>query len=92
MGNARLVIQDGRTAIDLNGHDQWVEVYLQQNLEIISDKLTLTCDVFPRKLNDSSGNFITKGSHQFGLKQSGKDSLEFYVYTNQDSFTESCAA
>jgi beta-galactosidase len=82
MGNAKLVTDNGRSAIDLNGHDQWVEVYRQQNLERFSDKLTITCEVYPRKLNYSSGTFVTKGSHQFGLKQSGKDSLEFYIYTD----------
>jgi beta-galactosidase len=84
MGNARLA-EDGKNnhVLDLNGHDQWVEIYRQQNVEITAGELTLTCDVFPRKLVSSCGSFITKGSNQFGLQQSGKDSLHFYIYTDK---------
>lgn len=83
MGNARLVKGVQGKALDLNGHDQWVEVYRQPNVEITSDRLTLTCDIFPRKLVSDCGSFITKGSYQFGLQQRGKDSLEFYIYTDK---------
>ncbi|MDR3261279.1 MAG: DUF4981 domain-containing protein [Tannerella sp.] len=83
MGNARLVKGVQGKALDLNGHDQWVEVYRQSNVEIASDRLTLTCDIFPRKLVSDCGSFITKGSYQFGLQQQGKDSLDFYVYTDK---------
>ncbi|MDR1939075.1 MAG: DUF4981 domain-containing protein [Tannerellaceae bacterium] len=83
MGNARLVKAGKNQVLDLNGHDQWVEVYRQRNVEITGDKLTLTCDVFPRKLISSCGSLITKGSYQFGLQQRGKDSLEFYLYTDK---------
>ncbi|MDR2809293.1 MAG: DUF4981 domain-containing protein [Tannerellaceae bacterium] len=83
MGNARLIKRDKNQALDLNGHDQWVEVYRQQNVEINGDKLTLACEVFPRKLISSCGSLITKGSYQFGLQQRGKDSLEFYIYTSK---------
>lgn len=82
MGNAKLVKGVNGNALDLNGHDQWVEIYRQSNVEIETDQLTLTCDVYPRKLISSSGSFITKGSYQFGLQQNGKDSLDFYIYTN----------
>jgi beta-galactosidase len=83
MGNAKLVKEAGNTVLDLNGHDQWVEVYRQNNLEITTDQLTLTFRVFPRKLSSSSGTYLTKGNYQFGINQQGKDSLEFYVYTNK---------
>jgi beta-galactosidase len=83
MGNASLVKKGNEKAIDLNGHDQWVEVYRSENMEINGDKLTLTCEVYPRKLISSCGSLITKGSYQFGLQQRGKDSLEFYIYTDQ---------
>ena len=83
MGNAVLVKTDKGKVLDLNGHDQWVEVYRQPNVEIATDKLTLTCDIYPRKLVRSCGSFITKGSYQFGLQQNGKDSLDFYIYTNR---------
>jgi beta-galactosidase len=83
MGNAKLIKEGKGKALDLNGHDQWVEVYRQQNLEISGDELTLTCEIFPRKLISSCGSIITKGSYQFGLQQRGKDSLEFYIYTDK---------
>jgi beta-galactosidase len=83
MGNAKLVKGMHGNALDLNGHDQWVEIYRQSNVEIETDQLTLACDVYPRKLAGSSGCFITKGSYQFGLQQQGKDSLDFYIYTDK---------
>ncbi len=83
MGN-NIKLVEGKTgkAVNLNGHDQWVEIYRDDALEIAGDKLTITMDVFPRKLNASGGQFITKGSNQFGIVQDGRDSLEFYIYTD----------
>jgi beta-galactosidase len=83
MGRARLV--EGKTgkAIDLNGHDQWVEVYRDDAVEISGNELTLTAWIYPRVLNSSGGTLITKGSYQFGLQQIGKDSMEFYITTTQ---------
>jgi len=80
--NIKLVEGETGKAVNLNGHDQFVEVYRQNNVEIDGDKLTITMDVFPRKLNASGGNFITKGSFQFGINQKGIDSLRFYIYTS----------
>lgn len=83
MGN-NIKLMEGKTgkAVNLNGHDQWVEIYRHDSLEIDGNKLTISMDVFPRKLNASGGQFITKGSNQFGISQKGIDSLEFYIYTN----------
>ncbi|WP_346862962.1 glycoside hydrolase family 2 TIM barrel-domain containing protein [uncultured Draconibacterium sp.] len=83
MGN-NIKLAEGQTgkAVNLNGHDQWVELYRADTLEINGDKLTISMDVYPRKLNSSGGQFITKGSNQFGIVQNGVDSLEFYIYTN----------
>lgn len=83
MGNAQLVKSKKNSVLDLNGHDQWVEVYRSDNVELTGDALTLTCKVYPRKLISSCGSFITKGSYQFGLQQKGKDKLEFYIYTDK---------
>ncbi len=83
MGNAKLTSNGKDKVLDLNGHDQWVEIYRDDVLEKDSDKLTLTCKVFPRKLVSSSGSFITKGSYQYGLQQRGKEELEFYIYTDK---------
>lgn len=83
MGRAKLVPGYEGTGIDLNGHDQWVEVYRDDTLEISGNSLTLSLRVFPRKLSSSSGTLITKGSWQFGIHQKGNDSLEFYVTTRK---------
>ena len=83
MGNAHLVKDKKNTVLDLNGHDQWVEIYRSDNVELTGNALTLTCKVYPRKLISSCGSFITKGNYQFGLQQNGKDKLEFYIYTDK---------
>lgn len=83
MGRAKLVPGKNGQGIDLNGHDQWVEVYRDEALEIGGDKLTLTLWVYPRSLNSSAGALITKGNWQFGIRQVKNDSLEFYITTRQ---------
>lgn len=83
MGNARLVKGPHGNAVDLNGHDQWVEIYRAGQVEVNTDKLTLSMDVYPRKLVSSCGSFVTKGSYQFGIQQQGKNELEFYLYTDK---------
>ena len=83
MGRAKLVDGISGKAIDLNGHDQWVEVYRADALEINGDQLTLSLRVFPRALNSSAGTLITKGNWQFGIHQVRNDSLRFYITTNQ---------
>jgi beta-galactosidase len=83
MGNARLVDGQKGKGIDLNGHDQWVEVYRAGNLELNGDQLTLVMDLCPRRLNSSGGSLITKGSNQFGLRQWGTDQLEFYLFNGK---------
>lgn len=82
MGNAKLVKGLTGKALDLNGHDQWVEVYRQRNVEIAGDKLTVTLDVYPRNTLSSNTSLITKGDDQFGLEQNGKGNLDFFLYTD----------
>jgi len=83
MGRAKLAEGKSGKAIDLNGHDQWVEVYRDNTVEISGNELTLSLWVYPRSLNSSAGTLINKGSYQFGLQQIGTDSLEFYVTTGK---------
>ncbi len=83
MGRAKLVPAIDGKGIDLNGHDQWVEVYRDEALEISGNQLTLSLMVYPRSLSSSAGTLITKGNYQFGIHQIRKDSLEFYITTNQ---------
>ncbi|HUX57004.1 MAG TPA: glycoside hydrolase family 2 TIM barrel-domain containing protein, partial [Bacteroidales bacterium] len=81
MGRAKLVPGVEGKGIDLNGHDQWVEVYRDEKLEISGDQLTLSLQVYPRSLSSSAGTLITKGNWQFGIHQIRNDSLEFYITT-----------
>jgi beta-galactosidase len=83
MGRAKLAEGVSGKAIDLNGHDQWVEVYRDEALEISGDQLTLSLWVYPRALSSSSGTLITKGDWQFGIHQIRKDSLRFYITTQR---------
>lgn len=83
MGNAKLVPGVSGNGIDLNGHDQWVEVYRDEALEIAGDQLTLSLWAYPRSLSSSAGTLITKGNYQFGIHQIRKDSLQFYLTTRQ---------
>jgi beta-galactosidase len=83
MGRAKLVPGKSGKGIDLNGHDQWVEVYRDEGLEISGNNLTLTLWVYPRALSGSAGTLITKGDWQFGIDQIKKDTLEFYLTTRQ---------
>lgn len=83
MGRAKLVSGPSGKAIDLNKQDQWVQVYNADNVEISGDKLTLTLDIYPRSYNASGGYMINKGSNQYGLRQVGKDKMDFYIDTGR---------
>ena len=86
MGNAKLVAdqRDKKNhVIDLSGHDQWVEVYRDECLEISGNAVSISFDVFPRKLVSSCGSFVTKGEWQFGVQQNGKDQIIFYINTDK---------
>ncbi|MDY0099721.1 MAG: glycoside hydrolase family 2 TIM barrel-domain containing protein [Bacteroidales bacterium] len=83
MGRAKLANGISGKGIDLNGHDQWIEVYRDEALEVDGDRLTLSLWIYPRALNRNGGTLITKGNWQFGLHQPAKDSLEFYLTTQQ---------
>lgn len=83
MGKSSLVRGINGKCLDLNGHDQWVELYRSNHLEIEGSELTLMMDVYPRLLNRSGGALLTKGNNQFGLVQQGKDSLDFYIFTGK---------
>src|SRR5450759_4487327 len=88
MGRAKLVPGVAGKGIDLNGHDQWVEGYRDNALEISGDQLTLSLMVYPRSLSSSAGTLITKGNWQFGIHQVRKDSLEFYLTTGQRNLVQ----
>ncbi|MCQ2183428.1 MAG: DUF4981 domain-containing protein [Bacteroidales bacterium] len=86
MGNAK-IIADGRDrknhVIDLNGHDEWVEVYMDECLDVTGRNLSISFDVLPGELVSSCGSFVTKGEWQYGVQQDGKDKLNFYINTDK---------
>ena len=86
MGRAKLVAGHDGKGIDLNGHDQWVEVYQDKNIEISGNELTASLWIFPRDLMKMGGTLLTKGNYQFGLQQIGADSLDFYIYTSKKNY------
>ena len=76
----RAVFTEGKfgKAIELNGHDQWIETYQDPALDITGNKLTLSFWVFPNPWN-GNGTFLVKGDYQFGIVQEHEKSLAFYV-------------
>lgn len=76
----RAVFSEGKfgKAIELNGHDQWIETYQDSALDITGSKLTLSFWVYPNKWN-GNGTFLVKGDYQYGIVQKDEKTLEFYV-------------
>ncbi len=79
-GRAQLVPGISGQAVRLNGHDQWIDVYRHQALDLKGNQLTIAFLVKPGKWN-GDGHFLTKGSWQYGIVQSEPDSLVFYLTT-----------
>ncbi len=69
--------------LKLNGHDEWVEVYRAQNVELAGKELTISFDVKPGKLSGvyEGAPYVTKGNTQFGVVQKGNEKLQFYIHT-----------
>jgi len=82
MGRAKQVAGNSGKVIDLNGHDQWVEVYRDPELDITGNQLTLAFYLFPREWN-GCGTLVNKGSYQYGIQLVNKDSIEFYLTTSK---------
>src|SRR5574344_1948225 len=84
IGNGKLVKVDGRTCLDLDGHDEWAEVYRSHSLDIDGNGLTVYMSVMPRKLEHTTYSYLTKGDNQFGICQKADENqLTFYIYTDQ---------
>lgn len=79
MGHAK--VQKG--VLCLNGHEEWVEVYRSNNVELSGNALTISFDVKPGKLSGwhEGAPYITKGNTQFGVVQRGNDKLQFYLHS-----------
>lgn len=79
MGNAKV----SKGVLQLNGHDEWVEVYRANNVELNGNALTISFDVKPGKLAGmhEGAPYISKGNTQFGVVQKGQDKLRFYLHS-----------
>lgn len=79
MGNAKV----RKGVLSLSGHDEWVEVYRSNNVELSGDALTISFDVKPGPLSGmfEGAPYITKGNTQFGVVQKGADKLQFYLHS-----------
>jgi beta-galactosidase len=81
MGRADLV--DGKIgkALDLSGHDEWVEFYRAPSLDI-TEEITLELWVKPRKFIHTN-YFLSKGNHAFGLIQKDAKTIEFFIHGSE---------
>ena len=79
MGNAKVV----KGVLHLNGHDEWVEVYRSNNVELSGNALTISFDVKPGKLSGTyeGAPYVTKGNTQFGVVQKEDSKLQFYLHS-----------
>ena len=66
-------------AVDLTGHDDWVEIYQDPVLDITGSSLTLAAWVFPRR-GQGKAPFISKGQDQYSLIQLDEKNLEFMIH------------
>ncbi|MEA3462936.1 MAG: glycoside hydrolase family 2 TIM barrel-domain containing protein, partial [Bacteroidota bacterium] len=80
MNRARLVKGETGQALYLSGNDDWLEVARDPALDISGQALTLSFHVKPEAYNGNAA-FLTKGDFQFGVIQSDKAHLEFYLNT-----------
>jgi len=80
INKAHLVEGKEGQALYLSGHDDWLEVARDAALDITGEALSIHFLVKPGVYN-GNGQFLTKGDYQFGVVQSDKDHLEFYINT-----------
>ena len=71
--------------LNLSGHEEWVEVYRQDQLELTGDALTISFDVKPGRLcgANEGAPYISKGVAQFGVRQMGEETLRFYLHAGK---------
>lgn len=71
--------------LKLSGHEEWVEVYRQDQLELKGQALTISFDVKPGNLcsTHEGAPYVTKGIAQFGVRQMGEDILRFYLHAGK---------
>ena len=82
MGRSRLTDGQFGRALELSGHDEWLELYRSPGLDVTGNQITLELWVQPGTWRES-GPLLTKGDHQFGLAQVDVGTLEFYIHDGE---------
>ncbi len=82
MNRAHLTEGESGKALYLSGHDDWLEVSRDPALDISGQSITLSFWIRPEAYNGHA-YFLTKGNYQYGIVQSGKEFLEFYIHTGK---------
>jgi len=81
MGRANLTAGKFGKALDLSGHDEWVEFYRDPTLDI-TDEITLELWVKPRTFIHTN-YFLSKGNHAYGLIQKNAETIEFFIHDKE---------
>ena len=79
MGRANLIDGKFGKALDLSGHDEWVEFYRDPSLDITGSEITLELWVKPREFIHTN-YFLSKGNHAYGLIQKDARTIEFFIH------------
>ena len=82
MNKAHLVPGESGQALYLSGNDDWLEVARESSLDISGEALSLSFRIKPEAYNGNAA-FLTKGDYQFGIIQSDRKHLEFYLNTGR---------
>ncbi len=79
MGRPQYVEGENGRALSFSGHDDWVEFYRSNSLNITGNTLTMECRIKPYKL-PGPNSFLMKGSYQYGIMMPHPDTLEFFIH------------
>ncbi len=80
----RPVFTEGKNGrgLEFSGHDDWVEFYRDQSLDITGKQLAIGFWVKPSKIPQPN-SFITKGKHGYGIVMDTPETLEFYIHSEK---------
>ncbi|HKJ79497.1 MAG TPA: glycoside hydrolase family 2 TIM barrel-domain containing protein, partial [Prolixibacteraceae bacterium] len=73
--------KNGR-ALEITGHDNWVEFYRDPSLNITGNQLTLSFWVKPFEIPQPN-EFIVKGKYQYGIRMENPETLEFFIQSGE---------
>ncbi len=81
MGRPEFVEGHTGRGLAFTGHDDWVEFYRNESLDITGDELTISFWVNPTKIPQPN-TFITKGKNGYGIQMNTPKTIEFYISQN----------